>query len=109
MLALSAVAVRRGSRRGAEAAPVSVAPAPFPFPGRAAGVWGPRGGWAERRVPAEPAAAEEEAVAVARRREAPGAPVALPSAAPSAAAWAFHRDQLPRGPAARPTARAGRG
>ena len=67
------------------------------------------GAEAEQRVAAERAAAEEEAVAVARRREAPGAPVALPSAAPSAAAWAFHRDQLPRGPAPRPTARSARG
>jgi hypothetical protein len=62
---------------------------------------------AEQRVAAE-RAAEEEAEEVVRRREAPGAPAALPSVAPWAVAWAFHRDQLPRGPAPRPTARSAR-
>ena len=63
---------------------------------------------AEQRVAAERAAEEEEAEEVVRRREAPGAPAAPPSAAPSAVVWAFHRDQLPRGPAPRPTARSAR-
>src|ERR1700731_1116863 len=58
MLALSAVAVRRGSRRVAEPAPFSVAPARFPFPAPAAGSWAQRGPWVEQaaaRPSAEPA------------------------------------------------------
>jgi len=62
------------------------------------------GAEAEQRVAAERAAAEE----VVRRREAPGAPGALPSGPPWAVAWAFRRDRLPLWPAPRPTARSAR-
>jgi hypothetical protein len=48
-------------------------------------------------------AAAEQAVEV-RRPEAPGAAAALPSAA----AWAFHRDPAPHGPARRPAAQSAR-
>lgn len=43
-------------------------------------------------------------VEVVRRSEAPGAPVALPSAVRWVAAWAFHRDPTPPWPAPRPAA-----
>jgi len=62
------------------------------------------GAAAEQRVSAERAEAEE----VVARREAPGAPGALPSGPPWAVAWAFRRDRLPLWPAPRPTARSAR-
>jgi hypothetical protein len=64
------------------------------------------GAEAEQRVAAERAAAAEEEVA--RRREAQGAPGALPSGPPWEVAWAFRRDRLPLWPAPRPTARSAR-